>query len=100
MNPGTCCCRHELNDLFDTSPDLSGADIDISRFIRSGNERDVQVFWAEVGGDPSPNIKPTRDELCSVPFLEARDWLCKPKSGGPEAGRPSVGVGLAGPPVA
>ena len=74
--------RHELNDLFDTSPDLSGADVDISRFIRSGNERDVQVFWAEVGGDPSPNIKPTRDELCSVPFLEARDWLCKPKSEG------------------
>ena len=73
--------RHELDDLFDTSPDLSGADIDISRFIRSGNERDVQVFWAEVNSDgPSPNIKPTRDELCRVPFLEARNWLCKRKS--------------------
>ena len=75
--------RHELNDLFDTSPDLSGADVDISRFIRSGNERDVQVFWAEVGGHAPPSsMKPTRDELCSVPFLEARDWLCKPKSEG------------------
>ena len=81
--------RHELNDLFDTSPDLSGADVDISRFIRSGKERDVQVFWAEVGGDPSPNIKPTRDELCSVPFLEARDWLCKPKLEG-EGLKPNV----------
>ena len=73
--------RHELNELFDTSPDLSGADIDISRFIRSGDERDVQVFWAEVDSDdPSSSMRPTRDELCSVPFLEARGWLCKPKS--------------------
>ena len=69
--------RHELDELFDTSPDLSGADIDVSRFIRSGDERDVQVFWAQVGGDgPPSSMKPTRDELCSVPFLEARDWLC------------------------
>lgn len=70
--------RHELDELFDTSPDLSGADIDISRFIRSGNERDVQVFWTDVRNDgPSSNMKPTRDELCSVPFLKAREWLCE-----------------------
>ncbi len=73
--------RHELDDLFDTSPDLSGADIDISRFIRAGDERDLQVFWAEVGDEgPSPDVKPKRGELCSVPFLSACDWLCKPKS--------------------
>ena len=73
--------RHELDELFDTSPDLSGADIDISRFIRSGDERDVQVFWAEVANKESPpsSLKPARDELCSVPFLKARDWLCEPK---------------------
>ena len=70
--------RHELDELFDTSSDLSGADIDISRFIRSGDERDVQVFWAEVqdGGEPSPSRKPNREELCSVPFLRAQEWLC------------------------
>ena len=69
--------RHELDELFDTSPDLSGADIDISRFIRSGEERDVQVFWSEVGKGSCPpaSLKPTRDELCSVPFLRAREWL-------------------------
>ena len=73
--------RHEMNELFDTSPDLSGADIDISRFIRSGDERDVQVFWAEVGdGGPAWNLKPTREELCSVPFLKVRDWLCLSKN--------------------
>ena len=69
--------RHELDELFDTSPDLSGTDIDISRFIRSGDERDVQVFWSEGNQEgPSSSVKPTRDELCSVPFLAARDWLC------------------------
>ncbi len=74
--------RHELDELFDTSPDLSGADIDISRFIRSGDERDVHVFWAEAGGDdPLPSIKPIRDELCSVPFIKARSWLFEPSSG-------------------
>ena len=78
--PAHLLLRHELDDLFDTSPDLSGADVDISRFIRSGDERDVQVFWARVNGaEPSSTMKPTRDELCSIPFLDARDWLCKSK---------------------
>ena len=69
--------RHEIDELFDTSSDLSGADIDISRFIRSGDERDVQVFWETVdqGNQPSTSRKPNREELCSVPFVEARQWL-------------------------
>ena len=80
-DPTHLLLRHELNELFDTTPDLSGADIDISRFIRSGDERDVQVFWAETDRDgPPSSMKPTRDELCSVPFLKVRDWLCRPKS--------------------
>ena len=85
--PAHLLLRHELEELFDTSPDLSGADIDISRFIRSGNERDVQVFWDVVGDDgPQASIKPTRDELCSVPFLRAREWLFKLKSEGLKPG--------------
>ena len=79
--PAHLLLRHELDELFDTTSDLSGADIDISRFIRSGDERDVQVFWAEVDRDgPPATLKPTRDQLCSVPFLKARDWLCQSKS--------------------
>ena len=72
--------RNELNELFDTTSDLSGADVDISRFIRSGDERDVQVFWRDVvnGGGPKPSMKAAHDELCGVPFLRAREWLCKP----------------------
>lgn len=70
--------RNELNELFDTTSDLSGSDIDISRFIRSGDERDVQVFWIDGIEDcPQSSIRASRDELCSVPFVKARDWLCK-----------------------
>lgn len=76
--------RHEVDELFDTSPDLSGADVDISRFIRSGDERDVHVFWTD---KHTPETKPSHDELCSVPFLKARDWLCKPKQ---DARKPNV----------
>lgn len=79
-DPTHLLLRHELDELFDTSPDLSGSDIDISRFIRSGDERDAQVFWADIDGDAPPShLKPARVELCSVPFLRVRDWLCKPK---------------------
>lgn len=77
-DPPHLLLRQELDELFDTAPDLSGADVDVSRFIRSGDERDVQVFWVDVPADtrPSPSIVPMRDALCSVPFLKARDWLC------------------------
>lgn len=70
--------RHELDELFDTTPDLTGSDIDISRFIRSGEERDLQVFWADVleKVEPQVDLRPSREALCAVPFLKARDWLC------------------------
>jgi CRISPR-associated endonuclease/helicase Cas3 len=77
---------HELEELFDTAPDLSGADIDISRFIRTGEERDLHVFWASVPAniEPDGKLRPTRDALCAVPFLKAREWLCG-KTAGPQA---------------
>lgn len=82
--PKQLLLRREFDELFDTTPDLTGADVDVSPFIRSGDERDLSVFWIDVPpvrkGDirplPSRARKPLRDELCSVPFLAARDWLC------------------------
>ncbi len=76
--------RRERDELFDTTPDLTGADLDVSRFIRGGEERDLQVFWADVPAPPKrappvqppPRLQPRREELCAVPFLAARDWLC------------------------
>jgi CRISPR-associated endonuclease/helicase Cas3 len=60
----------DLFDLFDTTPDLTGADVDISRFIRDGDELDVQVFWRPLKAEDTPAKKdrPHRRELCPVPF--------------------------------
>lgn len=71
--------RRESDELFDTSPDLSGADVDVSRFIRTGEERDLYVFWVPdaelVEKTPSPEIQPLAEGLCPVPFQRARRWL-------------------------
>lgn len=76
--PSHLLLRREFDELFDTTPDLTGADLDISRYIRSGDERDLQVFWLDLPKDEPPPAerRPQRQELCTVPFLEARDWLC------------------------
>ncbi len=81
FNPIHLLLRRELDDLFDTTPDLSGADIDISRFIRSGDERDALVFWRDVPEktQPDASIAPGSTELCPVPFTAARTWLEKHK---------------------
>lgn len=68
--------RKELDELFDTTPDLTGADLDISRFIRSGQERDCQVFWVDwEGHPPSDKVQPAREAICSVPFYSVQKWL-------------------------
>ncbi len=59
----------DLYELFDTTPDLTGADIDISRFIRDDRDIDVHLFWRDVGG-PNTQVEESRDELCPVPFYE------------------------------
>ena len=88
FSPRHLLLRREWEELFDTTPDLSGADIDVSRFIRSGEELDCIVFWREIPvGGPSNDWQPSREECCAVSFLRARDWLCgvKTKSGEPQA---------------
>jgi len=78
FEPTHLLLRHELDELFDTTPDLSGTDIDISRFIRSGDERDLQVFWEEIAekGMPPDDLRLSREALCAVPFFAAKAWLC------------------------
>ncbi len=69
----------EIDELFDTSPDLSGADIDVSRFIREGADRDLVVFWRTFpdSARPDPTVQPDRDELCAVPIQDAKPWVKK-----------------------
>lgn len=80
--------RRELDDLFDTTPDLTGADIDVSRFVREGEERDVTVWWWPVpeGESPHPRLRPSHEALCRVPIGEAQKWLLERGRGDNNAG--------------
>lgn len=65
----------EMLDLFDTTTDLSGNDVDVSRFIRDGDETSVFVFWRD---EPPTKIDPPRrDELCPAPRDEVHAILDK-----------------------
>ncbi len=71
--------RRDLVDLFDTTPDICGQDLDVSRYIRDGDDNDVQFFWRSVEGD-APTDKeppPQRDELCRVSIGDAVKFLGK-----------------------
>lgn len=72
--------RKDLIEIFDTTPDLAGHDIDISRFIRDGHELDVQVFWREVTGPLELEEAPQPDELCPVPFYRFKDDFLKQRN--------------------
>lgn len=66
--------RRDLVGLFDTTPDLSGNDIDVSRFIREGDDIDLHVAWR--GSEPAGSGDvPTREELCPVPVCSLREVL-------------------------
>lgn len=75
--------RKDLVDLFDTTPDLAGNDIDIDRFVREIEDSDVRIFWrawnqpngheAPPGDEPAPH----RDELCPARVGEFRAFTKK-----------------------
>ena len=79
--------RKDLIELWDTTPDLAGNDLDISRFIRDADNNDVQVYWrdwdlAASFGRPPELSAPERQELCSVSIVRIRGFLkllAKPK---------------------
>lgn len=59
--------RPDVLDLFDTTPDLSGQDVDISPYIREADDHDVGVFWREVAAEPlGAPPAPHPAELCPV----------------------------------
>ena len=66
--------RKDLLDLFNTDPDLSGFDVDISDYIRDRNTPGIHVFWRDFGDDPNdPDLQkgPHREELCPVSMTQA-----------------------------
>lgn len=70
--------RKDLVELFDTTPDLAGLDIDVGRYIRDGEDSDVQVFWRKISEKEQPDdrIEPLRDELVRVSLGEFKNF-CK-----------------------
>lgn len=74
--------RADLLDLFDTAADLSGNDIDVSRFIHEDTNLDIAIAWRNL--DPyEPNqdeLAPSPTEMCPVAIGAARDFL---RSNGP-----------------
>lgn len=75
--------RRDLLGLFDTTPDLTGSDIDIQRYVRSeSDELDVKVFWRDLDNKDTADADPGRDELCNVPIGELREFIKSLKSTG------------------
>lgn len=66
--------RRDVLDLFDTTPDLAGNDIDISRFLRDADDLDVQLAWRPLstGGPEVGTEPPVTEELCPAPVGEVR----------------------------
>jgi CRISPR-associated endonuclease/helicase Cas3 len=66
--------RKDLLDLFNTDPDLSGFDVDVSDYIRDTGQPGLQVFWRqfESSEDAAGQAQPDRTELCPVSIGQAR----------------------------
>ncbi len=68
--------RRDLLDLFDTTPDLGGNDIDVSAFIRDGDDRTASVAWRSLPTDTADEERaPGREELCPAPLKELRELI-------------------------
>ncbi len=69
--------RPDLVGLFDTAPDLSGADLDIAPYVRDADESDAQLIWASwtpelTDGRPAPDGRPPSDAKAP-----ANEWRCR-----------------------
>lgn len=79
FTPSHVIRARDLLDLFDTTPDLAGNDIDIDRFVRDIEETDVRVFWRQwdlaAQAAPPPDLPAFRaEELCPAPVSDFRDF--------------------------
>ncbi|MGH7738339.1 MAG: type I-G CRISPR-associated helicase/endonuclease Cas3g [Candidatus Tyrphobacter sp.] len=63
--------KPEFFDLFDTSADLSGHDVDVSPYIRGADDISVSVFWR--GAPPDDEDVPQVAELCLAPVSAVRE---------------------------
>lgn len=69
--------RPDLIGLFDTAPDLSGADIDVAPYVRDTDELDAHLIWATwtpelVDGRPAGDGRPPADAKAPP-----GEWRCR-----------------------
>ncbi len=67
--------KSDLLDLFDTTPDLAGNHIDVSRFVRTGEETNIYIVWRDWDNNvstrpPSDLPRVQKRELCPVAISE------------------------------
>ena len=74
--------KSDLQGLFDTSPDISGRYLDVSRFVRDSDESsDVNVYWRELKNS-FPNksmVKHCNAEVCSVSIARFKEFVKQTK---------------------
>ena len=69
--------RKDIEDLFDTDPDLTGFDVDVSPYVRDAEDTDIRVCWRDPSLVPDDPPRPRREELCAVSISAARTWISK-----------------------
>lgn len=74
--------KRDFLGLFDTAPDLSGLDLDISRFVRDTDDMTAGIAWRELGVDrPGADAAPlARDELCPASLSELNEAMKRAKT--------------------
>ena len=63
--------RRDFLDLFNTDPDLSGFDVDVSDYIRDSEKPPLAVFWRDFADQPGAQTPPGREELCPISIGQA-----------------------------
>jgi CRISPR-associated endonuclease/helicase Cas3 len=72
--------RSDFTGLFDTSPDLSGNDIDVAPYVRDADDIDAQLSWAtwtprtEDGAPPEDAKSPAPEYRCRVPVTKVNEF--------------------------
>jgi CRISPR-associated endonuclease/helicase Cas3 len=72
--------RSDFTGLFDTSPDLSGNDIDVAPYVRDVDDLDAQLSWAtwtsktEDGAPPEDAKSPSPEYRCRVSVSKVNEF--------------------------
>jgi CRISPR-associated endonuclease/helicase Cas3 len=81
VEPEVVIRPNDFFELFSTEPDLAGGFTNVSQFVRDQDRNvDVHVFWRDFDQRKVAHLLesvPCREELCSVPFFELRQFVSK-----------------------